>query len=179
MLAWLLIPAWALARPALGPAVLSTLLWGLKDGKYSIVSNLQPRTLDAAPYVLTASATEGDAQVTIQEGHFGDLKQSWLIQDTGKGSYTITSVANGRHIYVANGNGNQVKFSPKGEAPSEYSEWTLAGPDTRYAIRPVHDNGQNLNVFGNNGNYASGNPVGTWGWGDGQPNETWHFDAPY
>jgi len=110
--------------------------------------------------------------VIIDDYRPGNPNQIWLRQNAGNG-YLLTNKATQMLAYVANGNGNRVMLLSKTSLNMIASLWTIGGNcQSNCALRPLHDGGQNLNVFGD-GPYGPGRAVGTWGWGGGDINETW------
>ncbi|MBC7659994.1 MAG: hypothetical protein H7249_09825 [Chitinophagaceae bacterium] len=76
---------------------------------------------------------------------------------------------------VNQGNGNRVVLRASNIWTMYMGHWTVGGDcASNCALRPIYDDGQNLNAFGN-GPYAPGNAVGTWGWNGGALNETWYL----
>jgi hypothetical protein len=90
----------------------------------------------------------------------------------------LANVQTGMSPYVPVGNGNPVTQVPLTQL-SANSVWSLGGDEgNRYfALRPVEDTGQNLNIPGD-GPYTPGMGLITWGWGGGDSNEVWTWMVP-
>jgi len=132
---------------------------------YIIYSNVGPNM------VLSINKSHPSDGLIIDTYRPGDTAECWYKTDLGD-NFTLINQQTGQIAYVPNGNGNRVTMFPAC-AVTEYSTWTVGGNFKGWcAVRPVHDSGQNLNVFGGS---APGAGVGTWGWSGGKPNEVWHF----
>lgn len=84
----------------------------------------------------------------------------------------IINEKNGQALnYVARG--SRVGFA-SASSFNDFNLWTFGGGGPYVAVRPVADSSQNLNVEGGCGGGVV-QPVITWGWGGGQPNEVWGF----
>jgi hypothetical protein len=104
----------------------------------------------------------------------GDPAQQWYVYEPNPKDKAVCliNVLTGRMAQVEPKNGSRVLLAHRSFV-DEYSTWTFGGDRAKgCALRPVWDDGQNLNVSGN-GPYKSGSGVCTWGWGGGQANEVW------
>ncbi len=121
---------------------------------------------------------EGKCAATLRTYQPGEVGQIW-IRKTLNGAHVLINKLNNMVALVAEGNGNQVFLYNQIAANIYAGRWTIGGNcSSNCALRPIHDSGQNLNIFGN-GPYGPGRNIGTWGWSGGQVNETWWmYPAP-
>ena len=112
--------------------------------------------------------------VELDPARPGDLKQGWFWVDKGSSHFQLISRCNGKALCVDARNGSRAYLVDRSKVDG-FTLWSPASAgDGAYALRPLWDFGQNLNVFGDN--WRPGGQVGTWGWGGGQGNETWVFE---
>ncbi len=121
---------------------------------------------------------EGKCAAILKEYQPGDPSQIW-IRKSLNGAHVLINKQTDMVALVAQGNGNQVFLYNQTAVNIYAGRWTIGGNcSTNCALRPIHDSGQNLNIFGN-GPYGPGRNIGTWGWDGGQLNETWYmYPAP-
>jgi hypothetical protein len=116
---------------------------------------------------------EKACNIIIDEYKSGDPAQIWERKYEPNGM-TFQNRLTGMLLWTDNGNGANATLVNSNVIDGG-SKWTLGGDcSVSCALRPQRDSGQNLNVFGG-GPYNSGNPVGTWEWGNGAANESWFF----
>jgi len=153
------------------PPPVETVIFSRVRGGQSIALSVDPSNRSCVQ-----GGPDGQCNVIIDNYQPGNANQIWLRQKTGNG-YLFTNKATQMLAYVPNGNGNRIVMMSKTSINIIGSVWTLGG-DCRVncSLRPYHDDGQNMNIFGN-GPYGPGRAVGTWGWGGGDVNETW-FMSP-
>jgi hypothetical protein len=148
-------------------------------------------------YVIMSGATQPDGQplalaaasngsITVQDPGEVTLNLVWsLVYDIPSGNFVMVnegSPSSGTPMVLAltnTGGGTSAlqlsSFLLAGLPPG--STWDVAPGGTALAVRPTLSTSLNLNVEGS-GPYQPGNPVIAYdGWGGGQPNEIWTFNA--
>ncbi len=126
----------------------------------------------------TYALESGGGEVIVQYEEAGVPEQLWTIEYSGMDEISLLSVV--ENLYLNPGGDN---------SPCTLGEayfWNLAPqPDGQYAIRSTNAAEkdalgivldafpQNLNAFDDSNQPNSGDTVGTWTWGGGNPNEVW------
>ncbi len=157
---------WFFIEPEIKPVVI-----------YSRILDSKVLSVDKSNPNCVSGGKEKSCPIVIDDYRQGDLAQVWdrVYQN---GGLSLQNRYTGMLLWVENGNGARATLVNPSQV-DEGSVWSIGGDcNSNCALRPMRDFGQNLNVFGG-APYKAGNPVGTWGWDGGTPNETWFFgNAP-
>ena len=149
--------------------------WGLPKKDCVVQSRVHRSVTGEYDLVLSIDPANPSGALILATFDPSNDGQKWTKMEFTDG-FSLVNKRTMLAAFVPNGNGNRVTQVPVTQV-DEYSLWTLGGDEGAdfHAVRPLHDSGQNLNVFGNNDVNSAGAAVGTWGWGGGNNNETWRF----
>jgi len=117
-------------------------------------------------------AHEGDDILRLRpKDHRGTTK--WKILKQSNGQALIQNVLSGKFL-TAGGNTDPIRLLAGN--PSDRNQWSPGGDEGGkfYSLRPMWDNGQNMDAWG--GNFFDGCEVHTGGW-HGTNNQKWGFFA--
>ena len=132
-----------------------------------------------------ALAVSDTGAIVVEDASEVTLNLLWtLVYDVPSGGFAMvsaSSVDSGQPAVLGlvdgGGGTSALTLTPYQKALTPETTWNVAAGGTLLAVRPMLSTSLNLNVSGT-GPYPPGNPVIAYdGWGNGQPNEIWNFQA--